>query len=242
MIIYPAIDIIGGKCVRLTQGEYDKLDVYNDDPIAVARKWIDELGDVADKWLHIVDLDGAKAGKPINADIIAAIAAIGCNVQTGGGNRTVEHIEQKLQAGVKRVILGTAAVKNKDLVAALVREYGSGIAVGIDAKDGKAAISGWTDESGIDAVELAKQMEAIGISTIIYTDISKDGMLSGINLAAMSEMANSISCDIIASGGVTSLDDITALAQTKVSGAIIGKALYTGHITIREALACTQKG
>ncbi len=222
MIIYPAIDILGGKCVRLTQGRYSDSTIYGDTPWEMAKKW-ESLGA---KHLHLVDLDGAKAGRPINIKAVReVIENVSIPVQLGGGIRTADDIKMLMEVGVARVILGTSAVKNPDLVTDAVKVYGGKIAVGIDAKDGFVAISGWEEVSGFSAVEFAKIMEECGVETIIYTDIATDGMLTGPNLAAMSEMVQSVNMNVIASGGVGKAEDVKNLAPTGVSGVIIGRAL-----------------
>lgn len=233
MIIYPAIDIIGGKCVRLQQGSYSDVTVFGDSPVDMARKW-ESLGA---EYLHVVDLDGARSGKSENAEIIAQIAkTLKIPVQIGGGIRTLETIEAYLSVGLSRVILGTSAVNNREMLISALKEYKDKIAVGIDAKDGKVAIHGWEKTSDFTAVEFAKEVEALGTKTIIYTDISRDGMLKGPNLQAMKEMADSVSLNVIASGGVSKLADIVDLKQTGVSGVIVGKALYTGNVNLKEAI------
>ncbi len=233
MIIYPAIDIIGGKCVRLQQGSYSDVTFFGDSPVDMARKW-ESLGA---EYLHVVDLDGARSGKSENAEIIAQIAkTLKIPVQIGGGIRTLETIETYLSGGLSRVILGTSAVNNREMLISALKEYKDKIAVGIDAKDGKVAIHGWEKTSDFTAVEFAKEVEALGTKTIIYTDISRDGMLKGPNLQAMKEMADSVSLNVIASGGVSKLADIVDLKQTGVSGVIVGKALYTGNVNLKEAI------
>jgi phosphoribosylformimino-5-aminoimidazole carboxamide ribotide isomerase len=233
MIIYPAIDIKDGKCVRLQQGDYSKVTVYSDDPAETARKW-EEAGAY---YLHVVDLDGARGGKQPDIELISNIAAsTGMKVQLGGGLRNMEAVDKALAAGIFRVILGTSAVSDRAFLETAVRKYGGGIAVGIDARDGKVAIEGWERTSELYAVEFAKAIEALGVKTIIYTDISRDGMLQGPNLKAMSEMAGAVGIDVIASGGVSRLEDIMELEGTGVSGVIIGKALYTGGIDLKKAL------
>jgi phosphoribosylformimino-5-aminoimidazole carboxamide ribotide isomerase len=233
MIIYPAIDIINGKCVRLQQGSYSDVTVFGDSPVDMARKW-ESLGA---QYLHVVDLDGARSGKSENAEIIKQIAkTLKIPVQMGGGIRSLEAIEAYLSEGLSRVILGTSAVNDREMLISALREYKGKIAVGIDAKDGMVAIHGWEKTSDYTAVEFAKEVEALGTKTIIYTDISRDGMLKGPNLQAMKEMADSVSLDVIASGGVSSLKDITDLKLTGVSGVIVGKALYTGNVSLKEAI------
>jgi phosphoribosylformimino-5-aminoimidazole carboxamide ribotide isomerase len=232
MILYPAIDLRGGKCVRLSQGRYDDMTVFSDDPVKVALKFRDDGA----KYIHVVDLDGAR-GDGSNRELIRQIAGIlDIPVQSGGGIRTMDDIDTMLSMGIARVIIGTSAVRNPDLVADAVKKYGSRIAVGIDAKDGLAAIEGWEKVSSLKAVEFAKSMEAIGVKTVIYTDISTDGMLKGPNLSAMKEMISGVGMDIIASGGVSSLKDIIDLKNIGIHGAIIGKALYSGAVSLRDAL------
>ncbi|MDO4541246.1 MAG: 1-(5-phosphoribosyl)-5-[(5-phosphoribosylamino)methylideneamino]imidazole-4-carboxamide isomerase [Bacillota bacterium] len=231
--ILPAIDMIDGQCVRLIKGDYAQKTVYAPDPVAKAREF-KALG--ADS-IHLVDLDGAKAGKPLNHAIVKAVKKeTGLFAEIGGGIRTMEQIEDYLAAGLDRVILGTSAVQNKDLVAEAAKKYGKNIAVGIDAKDGKVAIAGWEEKSSLDPFDFAKLIEDMGIATIIYTDISRDGMLIGPNLEAMAKMAETVSLNVIASGGVTKNEDIANLKKTGVAGAIIGKALYTGDVDLKKVL------
>ena len=233
MIIYPAIDIIGGKCVRLQQGSYSDVTVFGDSPVDMAKKW-ESLGA---EYLHVVDLDGARSGKSENSEIIKQIAkTLKIPVQIGGGIRNLETIETYLSGGLSRVILGTSAVNNREMLVSALKEYKGKIAVGIDAKDGKVAIHGWEKTSDFTAVEFAREVESLGTKTIIYTDISRDGMLKGPNHQAMKEMADSVSMDVIASGGVSRLTDIVDLKQTGVSGVIVGKALYTGNVDLKEAI------
>jgi len=233
MIIYPAIDIKDGKCVRLVQGRFDDETVYSDDPVEVALKW-ERLGA---QFLHIVDLDGARMGEPRNAKVISEIAArVSIPVQMGGGIRSVDKVEAALNSGVKRVILGTSAIKDPELVKFVLKEYGRSIAIGIDARNGKVAIEGWEKTSEFTAVDFAKKMQSLGAKTIIYTDISRDGMLSGPNFKAMEEMVGAVDVDVIASGGVGRIEDIRDLKKTGVSGVIIGKALYTGNVDLKQAL------
>jgi phosphoribosylformimino-5-aminoimidazole carboxamide ribotide isomerase len=233
MKIYPAIDIKEGKCVRLRQGRYDDVTVYSDNPIDAAIEW-KRLGA---GYLHIVDLDGAKAGEGENYTIIIDIVKkIGIPVQLGGGIRSIETVKRLLDAGLRRVILGTAAVKNAELVKRAVDMFDDRIVVGIDARRGAAAVEGWEKNSGVDAVELAKAVENMGVRTIIYTDIERDGMLEGPNLKAMGKIIGNVNIEVIASGGVSSLQDIIDLKNTGASGVIIGKALYTGNIDLKDAL------
>lgn len=227
MIIYPSIDILDGKCVRLSQGKYDQVTTYPKNPVDYAKQW-NEKGA---KFLHVVDLDGARSGKPVNDLVIREIAQVSqIPVQVGGGIRTLERINELLDLGINRVILGTAAVRNPELLQEAVEKFGSSIVVGIDAMDGYAAVEGWEEKSKIKAIDLAKKMENMGVKTIIYTDISRDGMLTGPNVKAMKEMADSVSCEIIASGGVGNIDHISALYGTGVAGVIVGKSLYEGKV------------
>ena len=238
MVIYPAIDIKQGKCVRLTQGRFSDVTVYSDSPVEMAKKW-EQAGA---KYIHLVDLDGALAGQSVNFEVIRQIAAeVSVPVQMGGGIRSLETIKNILDSGVTRVILGTSAVKNQQLVKEAVELYKERIVVGIDAKDGMVAIEGWEQVSEFKAVEFAKIMQEIGVKTIVYTDIACDGMLTGPNLAAMQEMAQSLDIDVVASGGVGSIEDIVALKPTGVEGVIVGRALYTGNVDLEKALAAVSK-
>ena len=238
MVIYPAIDIKQGKCVRLTQGRFSDVTVYSDSPVEMAKKW-EQAGA---KYIHLVDLDGALAGQSVNFEVIRQIAAeVSVPVQMGGGIRSLETIKNILDSGVTRVILGTSAVKNQQLVKEAVELYKERIVVGIDAKDGMVAIEGWEQVSEFKAVEFAKIMQEIGVKTIVYTDIACDGMLTGPNLAAMQEMAQSLDIDVVASGGVGSIEDIVALKPTGVEGVIVGRALYTGNVDLEKALVAVSK-
>lgn len=233
MRLYPAIDMIDGKCVRLVQGNYNKKTTFADDPLEVALRWQEQGGE----FIHLVDLDGARSGDMPNFDTIVRIAqTLEIPIEVGGGIRSMEAIERYLEHGVSRVILGTSALKKPNLVKDAVKAYGKRIVVGIDAKDGLVAVSGWEEVSRVSALSFARQMEQQGVSTIIYTDIATDGMLKGPNLNAMKEMTEYVSMDVVASGGVTSLEDLKQLKEIGVEGAIIGKALYTGHIKLGEAL------
>lgn len=233
MRLYPAIDIIDGKCVRLSQGDYSKQTTFAENPIEVAKMWQEQGGE----FLHLVDLDGAKSGDMPNAELISRIAKeLDIPVEIGGGIRNMEAIEKYLNSGVNRVILGTVAIRNPELVKEAVSRFGDRIVVGIDAKDSMVAVSGWEEVSEVSALDLAKQMESYGVKTIIYTDIATDGMLNGPNVEAMAEMVAHTSMDVVASGGVTCLEDLRRLKETGVEGAIIGKALYTDHIKLAEAV------
>lgn len=242
MIIYPAIDIRGGRCVRLTEGRFDAETVFADDPAEMALKW----AGMGAEFLHLVDLDGALAGEGKNMPVIERILqSVNIPVQLGGGIRNLETIEKLLALGVTRLILGSAAVKNPQLVEEACKKYPGHIAVGIDAKNGEVAIEGWGKGSGVAATELAKQMAAYGVETIIYTDISRDGMLSGVNVEATAALARACGVPVIASGGVASIEDIRrvkAVEADGVQGCIIGKAIYTGAVDLKEALALAKEG
>lgn len=234
MRLYPAIDMIDGQCVRLVQGDYRKKTTFSEDPLAVALRWQEQGGE----FIHLVDLDGAKTGDMPNFDMICRIAKeLDIPIEVGGGIRDIHAVEKYLEHGVNRVILGTAAIKNPDFVREVVKEYGKRIVVGIDAKDGMVAVSGWEEVSQVSALSLAKRMEQLGVCTIIYTDIATDGMLKGPNLSAMREMAEYVATDVVASGGVSSLKDLEQLSKTGVEGAIVGKALYTGHVQLSDAVS-----
>lgn len=241
MIIYPAIDIRGGRCVRLTEGRFDAETVFADDPAEMALKW----AGLGAEFLHLVDLDGALAGEGKNVPVIERILqSVSIPVQLGGGIRNLETIEKLLSLGVTRLILGSAAVKNPQLVEEACKKYPGHIAVGIDAKNGEVAIEGWGKGSGVAATELAKKMAAYGVETIIYTDISRDGMLSGVNVEATAALARACGVPIIASGGVASLEDIRrvkAVESDGVQGCIIGKAIYTGAVDLKAALALAKE-
>ena len=241
MIIYPAIDIRGGRCVRLTEGRFDAETVFADDPVEMALKW----AGMGAEFLHLVDLDGALAGEGKNVPVIERILqSVNIPVQLGGGIRNLETIEKLLSLGVNRLILGSAAVKNPQLVEEACKKYPGHIAVGIDAKNGDVAIEGWGKGSGVAATELAKKMAAYGVETIIYTDISRDGMLSGVNVEATAALARACGVPIIASGGVASLEDIRrvkAVESDGVQGCIIGKAIYTGAVDLKAALALAKE-
>ena len=234
MIIFPAIDLRGGKCVRLIQGDFDKETIYSDDPQATALKW-QSLGAT---FFHVVDLDGARAGSPQNLDAIKNILdAVAIPIEVGGGIRTLDDMEKLLTLGVRRVILGSVAVENISLVEDAAKKFGDKIVVGIDARGGFVATHGWEKSSAVKAEDLAKKIVAAGVKTIIYTDISKDGMLSGVNAAAFAELEKISGAQIIASGGVKSIEDIRALKAAGIAGVIVGKAIYTGALELAAAIA-----
>ena len=237
MILFPAIDLKNGEAVRLEQGDMARATVFNRNPAAQARAF--EAAGF--EWLHLVDLDGAFAGKPVNARAVAAIAkAIKIPIQLGGGIRNLETVEKWLATGISRVVIGTAAVRDPDFVKAAARQFPGKIAVGIDARAGKVAISGWAEETQLEAAELARLFEDRGVAAIVYTDVERDGMMRGLNLDATLALAESVSIPVIASGGLASLDDVRALLQPraqKLAGAIAGRALYDGRLDAKEALA-----
>jgi phosphoribosylformimino-5-aminoimidazole carboxamide ribotide isomerase len=231
--IIPAIDIKDGRCVRLYQGDYAQITVFDHDPVDVALKWA-RLGA---QRLHVVDLDGAKVGRPVNAQIVYAIVqAVSIPVQLGGGLRDERAVDAALNLGVERVVLGTAAVRDPQLVARLVQQYGAQIVVGVDARDGYVAAHGWTETSHVRTEELAQRMGAIGVRSIIYTDIGRDGTLAGPDVAGVVRLVQAGGPEVIASGGVAKLDDLVELAKTGAAGVIVGKALYTGAFDLPQAL------
>lgn len=237
MIILPAIDLIDGQVVRLFKGDYGKKTVYADDPLSVA------LGfkSAGAEYLHVVDLDGAKEGSNPNFAVVSELAQrSGLKVEIGGGIRNEETIKRYLDAGVARVILGTVALTDPDFTASMIAEYGPAIAVGLDLKGGKVATRGWLDVSDTDGLSYCRKLDEMGVRTVICTDISKDGAMSGTNLELYKQMAGSFRFDTIASGGVTGIDDVTALVSYGVYGAILGKALYTGAIDLKAALAAAK--
>ena len=234
MIILPAIDIKDGKCVRLRKGEFDTAEQVAANPYDTAAGF----RKAGAAWIHMVDLDGAKDAKPINAEIFCKVAAeSGLKVELGGGIRSMNTIEYYLERGIERVILGSVEVKNPALVKEAVQHFGSQIAVGIDAKQGMVATEGWLDTSNVHYIEMAKMMEAVGVQTIIYTDISKDGMLSGVNGEQLDAINQAVECNIIASGGVKSLADIELCKQLNLYGVICGKSIYSGSLSLAEAVA-----
>ena len=236
MVIFPAIDIRDGKCVRLFKGDFAQETVYGDKPEEMALKW-QALGG---EFLHLVDLDGARAKKPVNLEVIKKIvAAVKIPVELGGGIRTMENIDEVLALGVRRVILGSVAVQNPDLVKEACAKYGDRIVVGIDAKDGIVAVDGWGVSGNVEASVLAKKMAEAGVKTIIYTDISRDGTLSGCNVEATAKLAEVSGINVVASGGVSNIEDIKALlpyADKGIEGVIVGKSIYTGSLDLQEAI------
>jgi phosphoribosylformimino-5-aminoimidazole carboxamide ribotide isomerase len=237
VILFPAIDLKNGEAVRLEQGDMARATVFNRDPVAQA-KTFETLGF---EWLHLVDLDGAFAGKPVNARAVAAIRkAVKIPVQLGGGIRNLATVERWLSEGITRVIIGTAAVRDPDFVKSAAKKFPGKIAVGIDARAGKVAVSGWAEETQLEAIELARLFENGGVAAIVYTDVERDGMMQGLNLDATIELAESVSIPVIASGGFASIDDVRALVAPrakKLEGAIAGRALYDGRLDAKAALA-----
>jgi phosphoribosylformimino-5-aminoimidazole carboxamide ribotide isomerase len=236
VILFPAIDLKGGNCVRLRQGDMDQATIFNEDPASQARSFEAQ----GFEWLHLVDLDGAFEGRPVNANAVEAILeAVRIPVQLGGGIRDLDGVVSWLDKGIVRVILGTAAVRDPALVREAARDFPGCIAVAIDARDGKVAIEGWAETSELDALELARRFEDAGVAAIIYTDIARDGVYAGLNLKAATALARAISIPVIASGGLASIEDVHKLLRSdhaKLEGAIAGRALYDGRLDPAEAL------
>lgn len=233
MQIYPAIDITNGQCVRLKQGRFSEVTIYGDDPMKVAENWVKSGA----AYIHIVDLDGARLGTSYNHEIIKDIVeTFKIPVQTGGGIRSMRDIEEKLSLGVSRVILGTVAVKKPDLVSDAVKAYGDKIAVGIDTINGRAAIYGWEEVSQVSSIELCIKMADLGVKTIVYTDISKEGMMIGPNIESTKEVIDATKINIIASGGISTIADLENLSNIGVHGTIIGKALYKGALNLSDVI------
>lgn len=241
MNLLPAIDILGGKAVRLAQGDYQRVTVYNDDPVAQARSFADEGA----TWLHVVDLDGARDGVPGNAEVITRIIAeTGLKVEVGGGVRTLDTLGRYVEAGATRVVMGTALIKSPETVEQAVARYGSVVTAGIDARDGYVAVEGWVDSSQIAATELVARLGQMGIAYLVYTDISRDGMQTGIDAQAYARIAQASGVGVIASGGISTLDDLRALAAAAagiegpgyLEGAITGRAIYEGSFSVAQGL------
>ena len=238
MIIFPAIDLRGGRCVRLFQGLADQETVYHDDPAIPAAKW----KDAGSEWIHVVDLDGAFSGASVNRSAVERIVACGLNIQVGGGIREIEDAAALIEAGVSRVVVGTRACREPAFAGQLARDFGSKVAVGIDAKEGFVAVEGWVDLTETHAVSLACEVADLGIQTIIYTDIARDGAMIGPNFAAMEEMLRKAPCQVVASGGVSTMEDVRKFAQIakehpNLEGIIIGKALYEEAFSLSDALS-----
>lgn len=240
MLVFPAVDIREGRCVRLVEGRPDMETVYSDDPAAMARMW-EEKGA---RWLHVVDLDGAFSGSPKNLDVIEKIReAISIPVQVGGGIRDLNTIKLLMDVGINRVILGTVAINDPDLVSSVCSRFGEAVVVGIDARDGKVAIEGWGVTSERNALDLAVEMKELGVKRIIYTDISRDGTLKGPNVEAVREMAVQTGLRVIASGGISTLEDLKSIKKLEhvgVEGVIIGKSLYAGRVRLEDAMSLAE--
>ncbi|MBR7111348.1 MAG: 1-(5-phosphoribosyl)-5-[Clostridia bacterium] len=233
MLIFPAIDLYGGKAVRLYKGDYNEMTVYNDDPVAVARDFVA----AGTTHVHLVDLEGARDGNTPNLDVVLRIKKeCGLFCEIGGGVRSMAVVDRYLEAGLDRVILGTAAVSDPEFLAAAIEKYGDKIAVGVDIKDGMVAVKGWTEKSSLDALSFCETLEKMGVKTLICTDISRDGAMRGANHALYRELSARFGMQIVASGGVSSISDVTALAALDIYGAIVGKAYYTGAISLKEAI------
>lgn len=233
MLIFPAIDLFEGKAVRLYKGDYNQMTVYNNDPLAVAA----DFKAAGATCLHVVDLEGARSGDTPNLATVSALAAqSGLFTEVGGGIRSLEVVDRYLSAGVGRVILGTAAVTDRDFLKAALKKHGEKIAVGVDIRDGQVAIKGWTESAGLDAMEFCAELQALGVSTVISTDISRDGAMQGANHALYRTLRDRFSLNIIASGGVSTIDDVKRLSKAGLYGAIVGKAYYTGAISLSEAI------
>lgn len=238
MTIYPAIDIMNGRCVRLTQGRADQETVYASHPADIAV----QFREAGSEWVHVVDLDGAFAGEPANLKAVEAIVALGMRVQLGGGLRTKAAIERALGIGVSRVIVGTRAAESEAFVGELVQAFGAKVAVGIDAKNGQVAVKGWVATAGLSVLALARRMDALGVATLIHTDISTDGMLTGPNLGAQEALCAAVKAQVIASGGVSRREDVSHLAElaqrhANLEGVIVGKALYERRVDLPDLLA-----
>jgi phosphoribosylformimino-5-aminoimidazole carboxamide ribotide isomerase len=232
LIIYPAIDLLGGRCVRLRQGDYNQVKVYHEDPVAMAR----QFRDAGASWIHVVDLDAARSGVPAHVDLIRRISQeTGLKVQTGGGIRTLEHLQTLLENDlIARAVLGTAAVRDRALIEKILKLYPDRVAIGIDARDGDVSIDGWTQGSGLSALDFAKTMESLGARVVIFTDIARDGMMVGTATDRVRELVESTSLEVIASGGIGNWADIEAVRQTGAAGVIVGKAIYEGTVSLAQ--------
>lgn len=233
MIVYPAIDIRDGRCVRLVEGDFSRETVFGDNPAETAKSWEAEGA----TWIHVVDLDGAKAGSPQNATVIEAIrGAVSCSLQVGGGIRTSQNVERYLRAGIDRVVLGTKAIHEPDFVTRLASVWGAQLAVGLDARNGKLAGSAWLEQSDVEAIDTAMQLRQHGVSTFIYTDIARDGALAGPNIPAIQAIVRKLAHGVIASGGISTTADIEEVKDAAADGVIIGRALYDGRISLADAI------
>ena len=233
MIVYPAIDIRAGRCVRLVEGDFDRETTFDADPADAARRW----ADAGAHWLHVVDLDGAVVGEPVNTDALLRIRhAVDAKIQLGGGLRMEEHLAAAFDHGVDRVVLGTAALRDPDLVASAVERWGDQIAVGLDARDGKLAADGWLDQTDVPAIETALRLQSAGVRRFVFTDIRRDGTLTGPNLPALRDLVAALHAQVIASGGVGSPDHIGQVADTGAAGVIVGRAIYDGRVDLAAAI------
>jgi phosphoribosylformimino-5-aminoimidazole carboxamide ribotide isomerase len=236
VIVFPAIDLRGGRCVRLFQGRADHQTIYHDDPAIPAEMW----KDAGSEWIHVVDLDGAFSGVSANRPAVERIVSSGLRIQIGGGIRSLEDAQALIDTGVARIVIGTRACREPSFAGELARQFGDKVAVGIDARDGFVAVDGWVNVTEVRAVDLARQVADFGVSTIIYTDVARDGAMTGPNFEAMQEMLEAAPCQVVASGGVSTLDDVGRFTEigteyTNLEGVIIGKALYEGAFTLYDA-------
>ncbi len=237
MQIWPAIDLRGGKCVRLRQGDYNRETVFSDDPVAVAR----QFAAAGAKYLHLVDLDGAREGSPVNLPVVQDIVeAVNMQCELGGGIRDEQSIEELLEFGLTRLVIGTSAIKHTDWFRNVCRQFPGRLVLGIDARDGRVATDGWLETSDTSAIDLARQFAGEPLAAIVYTDIATDGMMAGPNVAAMAEMQGAIDLPVVASGGVTTLDDVGKLAKAGLAACIIGRAIYEGTIDLQQAVELAQ--
>lgn len=234
MLIIPAIDILDRKCVRLRQGSYQDSTVFGDDPVAMAQAWVQQGA----RFLHVVDLEGARSGRPQVLDLLGEIAQLGPPVQIGGGMRELEHLEAALAAGATRVVVGSRAADDPEFAREVIQLFGPQAVIGIDARDGRVAVQGWQQASArsIEAVELAREVERLGAARIVFTDIARDGMLAGPNFAALAEMIAAVRIPIVASGGITRLEDVRRVKESGAEACIIGRALYSGELALPAAL------
>ncbi len=239
MIVYPAIDIRGGRCVRLVEGDFSREVEFDADPVDAATRWVAQGAE----WLHLVDLDGAVVGEPVNVESIVRVRhAVDVPIQLGGGLRLIEHLAAAFDHGVNRVILGTAAIHDPVLVDQALERWGDRVAVALDARDGRLAAQGWLEQTDVPARDVAVSLEQSGIKRFIFTDIRRDGTLSGPNLPALREMVNATGAEVIASGGIGSIDDVIGTVGVGAAGVIIGRALYDGRIDLRQAVASAAHG
>jgi len=236
MLIIPAVDLLDGKCVRLYQGDYERAEKVANDPVETAKRFLDEGA----ARLHVVDLDGARDGRQRNFKILEKLCGLGLKVQTGGGIRDMQSVRGCFSAGVSYVIIGSAAVTDREFLQNALSVYSDRIIAGVDAKDGEVKISGWLEKSGKNYIDLSKELARAGVKTIIYTDISRDGTLSGPDLAGISALKKAVGCDIVASGGIKDMSDVKALCDIGAYGAILGKSIYSGSISLADALKIAQ--